>query len=159
MTTTGTTLALVTAAASGVVGGVFFGFSTLVMPALRARPPAEAMAAMQAINVVAPRSLLMLPLLLSAAGCVVVVVYAVTAHPSSRGLLLAGAVAGLASMALTAGYHVPRNDALAVLDPQAPGSAAAWARYTVGWTRLNTVRAALALGSAVALVAAVVRAS
>lgn len=58
MTALGTALALVTATASGLTAGVFLGFSALVMPALRARPPAEAVAAMQAVNLVAPRSLL-----------------------------------------------------------------------------------------------------
>lgn len=155
MTSLGTALALVTATASGLTAGAFLGFSALVMPALRGRPPAEAVAAMQAVNLVAPRSLLMVPLLLSAAGCLVVGVHALATRPVGQGLLLAGAVAGVAAFAVTAGYHVPRNDALALLDPAGPGTAAAWARYAAGWTALNSVRSVLGLVSAVALVGGV----
>ncbi|GAA1837172.1 anthrone oxygenase family protein [Microlunatus capsulatus] len=155
MTSLGTALALVTATASGLTAGVFLGFSALVMPALRGRPPAEAVAAMQAVNLVAPRSLLMVPLLLSAAGCLLVGVHALVTRPAGQGLLLSGAAAGLAAFAVTAGYHVPRNDALALLDPAAPGTAAAWARYAAGWTVLNSVRTVLGLVSAVALVGGV----
>jgi uncharacterized membrane protein len=36
-------LVMIAAVGSGVVGGVFFAFSTFVMPALRRRPAAEAM--------------------------------------------------------------------------------------------------------------------
>lgn len=44
-------LRLVSALGSGLIAGVFFAFSTFVMTALARRPPAEGMAAMQAINV------------------------------------------------------------------------------------------------------------
>lgn len=155
MTSLGTALALVTATASGLTAGVFLGFSAIVMPALRARPPVEAVAAMQAVNLIAPRSLLRVPLLLSAAGGIAVGVHALLTRPAGQGLLLSGAVAGVAVLAVTVGYHVPRNDALALLDPGAPGTADAWVRYAAGWTALNSVRSALGLVSAVALVAGV----
>ncbi|GAA1427916.1 DUF1772 domain-containing protein [Microlunatus lacustris] len=158
MTTSGTVLALLTATGSALTAGVFFGFSVLVMPAFRARPAAEAMAAMQAVNRVAPRSLLMVPLLGSAVGGLAVAVHALVTRPDGLALLLVGAAAAVATLAVTVGYHVPRNDALAALDPQEPGSAAAWARYAPGWTRLNSVRAGLALLSAAALVGAVLTA-
>lgn len=37
-------------------------------------------------------------------------------------------------------FHVPRNDALAVLDPAGPGTVEAWRTYLAEWTRLNHVR-------------------
>lgn len=61
-----------TGAAAGVLGGSMFTFSAFVMPALRRQPHPEGIAAMQAINEMAPRSLLMLPMLGSALGSVVV---------------------------------------------------------------------------------------
>ncbi len=155
MTTLGAVLALLTATGQALSAGVFFGFSVLVMPGLATRPPAEAVAAMQAVNRIAPRSLLMVPLLGSALGGVAVAVHTLVARPDGLALLLVGAAAGVSTLALTVGYHVPRNAALAAVDPQAPGAATAWARYAPGWTRLNSVRAALALVSAAALVGAV----
>jgi uncharacterized membrane protein len=55
------------------------------------------------------------------------------------------------------GYHVPRNDALALLDPKRPDSAAAWHDYVVAWTRANHVRSVAALGAAAAFTAALVK--
>ena len=107
-------VAAATALGSGVLAGVFFGFSTLVMPSLRRLPVPEAVTAMQAINDVAPRSLLMLPLVTSGAGSLAVAAWALAdADTAGRGWLLAGAGAGVACFLITAAYHVPRNNALA----------------------------------------------
>lgn len=141
-----------TATASGVFGGAMFAFSSFVMPALRALPPRDALAAMQAINIEAPRSLLMLPLLGTAAGSVALGAHAILAGPSEgRGLRLAGAALGLASFAITAGYHVPRNNALAVVEAGAPEAAGAWTAYAASWTRWNHLRTGAAVASAVLL--------
>src|SRR5262245_41534933 len=47
-----TALALATCLGSGIVGGVFFAFSTFVMKALGELPASQGVAAMQRINVV-----------------------------------------------------------------------------------------------------------
>ncbi len=115
-------LSLATAFGSVVTGGTLFGFSAFVLPALRRLPTAEAVAAMQAINVQAPRSVLMLPLVGSALGSVAIVVLAVVRSDTpNRGWLLAGAAAGLLTFVITAVYHVPHNDAFARLDPACAG--------------------------------------
>jgi uncharacterized membrane protein len=46
-------LIVVSALGSGLVGGIFFAFSNFVMKALARVPPAQGVAAMQSINVVA----------------------------------------------------------------------------------------------------------
>jgi len=46
-------LALISSICAGTIGGVFFAFSTFVMRALAAVPPAQRIAAMQRINVTA----------------------------------------------------------------------------------------------------------
>ena len=46
-------LTLIAALGSGLIGGVFFGFSGFVMKALARLRPAQGIAAMQSINVVA----------------------------------------------------------------------------------------------------------
>ena len=46
-----TTVALITAIGSALVGGIFYAFSSFVMKALARIPAAEGIAAMQSINV------------------------------------------------------------------------------------------------------------
>lgn len=148
------TVTLATAAASAVLGGVFVGFSTVVMPALARLPPRDGLAAMQVINVAAPRGWLMLPLIGSAVGSTVVGGGALLAgHGDGRWLLMAGALAGVTAFAVTVGYHVPRNAALGAVDATSAVADATWASYQPGWTAFNSVRAALALVSAGLMVA------
>ena len=151
-TTTIRTLRLTTAYTSLVTGGTLFAFSTFVMPGLRQLPAPTAVAAMQAINAQAPRSLLLAPLLGSAAGGAALVVVVLT-RPTTpgRGLLLLGGLTAVATMVITGVYHVPHNDALAFLQPDGPDADAAWVRYADGWTGWNHVRTATALLSGLAL--------
>jgi uncharacterized membrane protein len=141
-----------TAIAAEVTGGILFAFSTFVMPALRRLPSAEAVRAMQAINLQAPRSLLMLPLIGSALGCLLIGgAVAVESDGAGRVPSLVGAVTGLAAFLITAGYHVPRNNALGRLDPDDPGTDAGWKTYYAEWTRWNHVRSGLSILSGLAL--------
>jgi uncharacterized membrane protein len=151
-------VALATAVGAGVTGGAMFAFSSFVMPALRGLPAADAVTAMQAINEAAPRSLLMLPLFATGLGSLTVAALSVTGeHGPGRGWLLAGAVAGAATFAITAAYHVPRNNALALVDAHTAGAAPVWDTYAAGWTRWNHVRTGAGLASAALLVAGVAR--
>ena len=147
-----TNLLPIAAGAAGLLaGGALFSFSTFVMPALRDLPAAEGVAAMQRINERAPRSLLMLPLLGSpAAGALVGVLAIADRIPGDRALLATGAALSVAAFAVTAGYHVPRNNRLAALGPSAE-AVAYWAEYAPAWTRMNHVRTALLLASGTAL--------
>lgn len=152
-------VAAVTALSSGVLGGVFFGFSTLVMPALRGLPVPEAVTTMQRINEVAPTSLLMVPLMTSGVGSLALAAWALTGSGASgRWWLLAGAGAGVACFVVTAAYHVPRNEALATWAPGAPETAGLWADYLREWTTMNHVRGGLAVAAAVTATVGLVRA-
>jgi uncharacterized membrane protein len=51
-------------------------------------------------------------------------------------------------------YHVPRNDALAAVEPTSPDAEAHWRRYVADWTRWNHVRAAAGIAAAGALMEA-----
>jgi uncharacterized membrane protein len=147
-------VALTTAGASGVMGGVLFGFSSFVMPALRRLPAGDAVATMQAINATAPRGL-GLPLMVSGLGSAAVGVYAVSQPitPAARALLLSGAAAGVAAFAVTVGYHVPRNNRLDTVDAQSSAASTAWADYVPGWVTMNHVRSVVSLASAALLTA------
>jgi uncharacterized membrane protein len=150
------TLTIAAALATALVGCVLFGFSTFVMPALRRLPEREGLVAMQSINRAAPASpAFMLALMGTAVLCLVLAVVALTRldQPAAP-YLLAGCALYLAAIAITGIYHVPRNDALGLLDAAAPDAGAAWRTYEAGWTLWNHIRTAAALGSGVAFVLA-----
>ena len=151
------TVSLATALGSGVMGGVLFGFSSFVMPALNRLPAADAVRTMQAINATAPRGLA-LPLVGSALGSVVVGGWALAGTSgATRTLLVAGAATGLCAFAVTAAYHVPRNNALDRVTAASAAAQAAWDGYEPGWVAMNHVRTALSLASAALLVAGALR--
>jgi uncharacterized membrane protein len=71
-------------------------------------------------------------------------------QPAAR-LQLAGSVLYLVGVVLTVAYHVPRNQALALVEPDGPAAAAAWGDYLGAWTAANHVRTIGSLAAAVAL--------
>jgi uncharacterized membrane protein len=133
---------LVTAVLCGVAGGVFFAFSTYVMPALDRIAPGQAVAAMQAINVaaVAPFTTVQgAPAVLSLA---LIVDALLDWRGTASALIVAAGVVYIGGLiVLTGAYHIPRNDALDRVDAAGPEAAAAWRRYAGPWTRGNHVRA------------------
>jgi uncharacterized membrane protein len=159
---TGVLLALTaaTALACAVVAGVFFAFSSFVMRALsRLRPPAG-IAAMQAINAAAIPSTFFFTALATMIGCVALACWAIVeSHEPFAPYLLAGAVLYVAgSMVVTAAFNLPRNDALATVDPEDRDAADHWTRYLAEWTFWNHVRMVGALAASATLIAAVVAA-
>lgn len=127
---------------SGVVGGVFYAFSTFVMAALARLPAAQGIAAMQAINITVINPVFFAAFLGTAAACLVLAGFSLRgwARPGA-GWQLAGCGIYMAGCILvTMVCNVPRNDALAKLDPAAAASAAPWASYVAEWTAWNHVR-------------------
>ena len=137
--------------------GVLFAFSSFVMRALNRLPAPQAITAMQSINREAPTPLFMVPLLGTALVCVGLLVVGLRrlGQPSSICLVI-GSALYLAAIVLTAVYHVPRNDALALVDPSAANAGEVWARYFSGWTAWNHVRTLSALAGAITLAVATV---
>jgi uncharacterized membrane protein len=145
----------------GLVGGVFFAFSAFVMNALANLAPAQGIAAMQSINRSAIRPTFMIALFGTALTCAAVGVRSVIAwgQPGAA-WALAGATLYLAgSIAVTVTVSVPRNDALAAVDPQAGPAAALWTKYVASWTVWNHVRAFAAIGAAALLTIALAEGS
>lgn len=60
----------------------------------------------------------------------------------------------LLSIVVTAAYHVPRNDQLALLDANQSGADTAWAAYAAGWTTWNHVRTVTCLAATALLASA-----
>ncbi|WGW12220.1 DUF1772 domain-containing protein [Saxibacter everestensis] len=145
-------LAVVAAVSVGVIGGLFFAFSTSVMPALRRLPPAQGMVAMQSINVSILNPIFLTTFLGSTVSCIAVALTAPFSDAGSPGLLMAGALVYLiGGFGVTAVVNVPMNRAIETVDPTVPDSSVAWARYLKRWTAANHVRAAASMGASALL--------
>ena len=141
--------AIAAAVGAATSGGVFFGFSTFVMQALKRLPARDGLAAMQSINRAAPNPLFMTALFGTAAVGTGLALVALTRRDEPWVTpVIVGSALYLAGTALTIVYHVPRNEALAVLDPDDSGSATAWLRYATDWSRWNHVRTLTSLAAA-----------
>jgi uncharacterized membrane protein len=134
-------------------GGFFFAFSTTVMKALARLPAAQGVAAMQSVNLVVINPLVMLALFGTGLACVVLVIAAFIewGEPYAVYLLVGGLLYVVGVVLLTGRYHVPRNNALAALDPNDPDAERQWNRYVRTWTAGNHVRTIAPLASAALL--------
>ena len=135
----------------GLVAGVFCGFSTFVMRALAKLPPAQGVAAMNAINVAAVRPPFMLVFLGSAVLCAVlaVVTFVLLPDEGTVELLLGSALYLFGAFGVTIAANVPRNDALMKLDPKTAEAAGYWPTYVREWTMWNHVRTVASAAAAV----------
>jgi uncharacterized membrane protein len=135
------TVTAIAAIGSAVNGGVFFAFSTFVMDGINRLSPAESIRAMQGINVSAPRPPFMALFLGTAALSVGLAVTAIArwSEPWAP-WLLAGALLYLVAIAMTAAFHVPRNNALDLVDPATVDAARTWESYRSAWVLGNHVR-------------------
>lgn len=149
-------LTLVTAVASGLVGGVFFAFSNFVMQALGRLRPSEGAAAMQAINITVINPLFMTALFATGLLCLVLIGWGIADldEPYAGWLIAAGVIYVIGEVVVTGGYHVPRNNALARVDPQSEEGARVWRTYLVEWTRGNHVRTVAGLAACALLAVA-----
>jgi len=146
------------AIASAVVGGVFYAFSSFVMAALRRLNPEEGMTAMQAINITAVQPGLMVPFFGTTLMHIAVAITAIMNWEDgvSYWLLVGSLSFIIATFALTAIYHVPRNNTLADTHVGDSNALHVWQRYLVEWTRGNHLRAAASMVAATALTIAIV---
>jgi uncharacterized membrane protein len=138
------TLTLAGGIGCAVVGGVFFAFSTFVVPALQRLPEAEAGSAMRSIDLLAVRPPLMVALFGTAAACLVLGVLAVR---RSNPWVVAGCASYLLGVvAVTVVANVPLNDRLAQ-------GQVTFAAYAGAWLPWNHVRTVAGLVAAVLLIA------
>lgn len=149
-------LTLVAVLGCGLAAGVFFAFSSFVMKALGRLQAAQGIAAMQAINVAAISFVFMLALFGTAVACAALAVWAIFewSEPFAAYLVAGSALYLVGVIGVTIAYNVPRNDALAALDPQCADAASHWTRYLASWTAGNHVRTAAALAATAALAVA-----
>lgn len=143
---------LLAALGCGLVAGIFFAFSAFVMAALGQLPPAQGIAAMQAINVAVLNPLFFAVFLGTAAIALGLGLLGLLelARPQSA-LLIAGSVLYLGGSVLVTGlFNVPLNQALAEINPASAAGAMLWQRYLSSWTAWNHGRTLASLAAATA---------
>lgn len=128
--------ALITVVATAVVSGVFFAFSSFVIPALARQASRDGIAAMQSINITAVRPTFM-SLLFGTAALTASVGIVGFGDPR---LVIGAALYLVGVIGVTMAANVPRNNALAGIDRDSPQADAAWRHYLTGWGRWNHAR-------------------
>ncbi|MGQ0547230.1 MAG: anthrone oxygenase family protein [Betaproteobacteria bacterium] len=131
---------------AGLMAGLFFAFSVSVMRALGSRPPAEGMAAMQAINRAIQNPVFLFVFFGTALAC------AAAMAAGSVWLFAGGALYLIGGFLVTIAFNVPRNNALARAPATDPESARLWAGYLAAWTAWNHVRTVASLGALALLI-------
>lgn len=145
-----TVTAIVALIGSGIVGGVFFAFSSFVMKALARMPSSEGIAAMQSINVVVIKPSFLGAFMGTALLSVAVVVLVLQiGSPQSAMFFIGGATFYLAgTFFVTIFGNVPMNDQLAAVSAADPDAVELWTYYLDRWTMWNHVRTAAAMAAA-----------
>ena len=151
-----TIVTLLAALGCALMAGLFFAFSVSVMRGLARIPPAAGIAAMQAINIVILNPVFGLVFFGTTAVCLIVTVAAVVRwHQLASAYMLAGGLLYLTgAFGVTVVFNVPRNNALAGVDPASPEGARVWAGYLVTWTAWNHVRTIASVAATAALIVA-----
>ena len=143
-------LVAITSLMCALVGGIFFAFSSFVMPALGHIPVEEGIRAMQRINVDVYHWTFMGAFMATPLLCIVT---AIEAFRKSRDRAATYAIAGclvyvLGNFVVTAAGNVPLNDGLAAVDAVTVEAAETWSHYLIYWTRWNHVRTVAAMVAA-----------
>ncbi|MFK4834973.1 DUF1772 domain-containing protein [Microbacterium sp. ZW T2_14] len=146
-------LAASAALLGAAMGGVYFGFSLLVMPGLSRSPDDAALRVMQQIN----RSVGPVFLLLFVGSTAVAVASAIAELVAWQGAVpawrLVGDVLIIAHFFVTAGFHIPRNTAVDRLSPDDAAAQRTWRATARQWTIGNHVRGWCAFLGAAILIA------
>jgi uncharacterized membrane protein len=130
---------------SGLIGGVFFAFSTFIMRAFSRLPAGQGAAAMNAIDSTILKSLFM-PIFSGTAFVSLALGVVSLFRLGQSGAILAVAAGALyftGMFVVTMAFNVPLNNALAAADPASVADV--WARYLKDWTLWNHVRTVASL--------------
>jgi uncharacterized membrane protein len=151
------TMTFAAALGSGLVAGVFFAFSSFVMPALARIRPEQGIAAMQSINVTVINPGFMLALFGTAVVALILAIGAVSrwGQPGQLLLLIASVFYIVGCTGVTIVCNVPLNDALAAMQSGSGEGATLWTRYSRDRTFWNHVRTVASAGTCALYMAAV----
>ena len=149
-------LTMLGALGTGLMAGVFCGFSTFVMKGLGSLPPAQGVAAMNAINRAATTPAFMIVFMGSAALCAVlaVVTFVLWPEEATVELLTGSALYLIGAFGVTVMANVPRNASLLRMDPGSQEAAVYWRTYVSEWTIWNHVRMVASAGATLSYILA-----
>ena len=138
----------------GLMAGLFFAFSTSVMPGLRRLAPADGAAAMQQMNRTILNPLFGVVFGGTAVVCLLLLVGTLVSGPAGTVWIVLGALLYLVgSIGFTMVVNVPMNNRLDAADPASPEGARIWTDYLSRWTAWNHVRALACVAATAALAA------
>lgn len=148
------TLPLVVIAAiagAGLVSGLLFAFSNVVIRAFNELSPREAMQVMQRINVMIINPLFLAAFMGTTALCAAIGILAAISVPSPAGpWLLTGALAYILGVfGVTVGFNIPLNNRLASASPSQAD--VVWPDYADHWLKWNHLRSLLGVVAVAAL--------
>ena len=151
-------LIIVSILGSGLIAGVFYGFSTFIMKALGRLPANEGIAAMQSINITVINPLFLGVFLGTGLLCAALIVMSLLNwHGTSSIILIAGSILYIVGcLAVTMLLNVPLNNELAAVNTTDPKSVEVWTRYLSDWTFWNSIRTAASLACSAMLAVALV---
>jgi uncharacterized membrane protein len=152
-------LTFVAALGSGLIGGLFFAFSSFVMTALGRLPAPMGIAAMQSINVAVLNPVFFTAFFGTAALCVLTLIAALMrwSEPGSFYLLAGSLLYLIGTIVVTMACNVPLNTRLAAARPDSAEGASLWRHYLSAWTIWNHVRTVAAIAAAALFILALVR--
>jgi uncharacterized membrane protein len=144
---------------SGMVAGLLFVFSNVIMSVLAKQTPEHGMATMQAINIVILNPAFLLLFMGTLVVSAVHLMFAFThwQEPCALVLMLAALVYVLGVFGITAACNVPLNDTLAGADAANPASVQLWREYLQTWTRWNHIRTIAAVVATILYALALMR--
>jgi uncharacterized membrane protein len=141
----------------GLLGGLYFAFSTFIMTSLARIGQVAGISAMNAINEDIVRSLFM-PVFLGttlaslALACLAIFRWS---EPGALAMLAGGLIYVVGMFVVTMIFNVPLNNSLAAVDTSSADAAPLWALYLKDWTFWNHVRTIASMGASVLFVAAI----
>lgn len=140
-------VSLVALVGSGLIGGVFFAFSSFVMGALARLPAPQGIAAMQSINIVVINPHFLGCFVGTAVVSLGAVVLAILrpGDPGASYMLAGGVLYVVGTFMVTGTRNVPLNNALARHASTDADALLEWELYVVRWTQWNHVRTAASL--------------
>ncbi len=147
-----TAILLAAMLASGLQAGTYYAWASGVMPGVARTDDATFVATMQRVNVAIVNPVFLVTFLGAPALAAVGVA---AADGPGRTWAVAGLVLAVSTVATTAAFNIPLNDALAAVDLDADADAgtlaAARAAFEAPWVRWNVVRTLTSTGALASL--------